>query len=151
MKNVPAALRREVIRRAEGRCEYCRLAQASEQATFHIDHITPRAAGGATASENLALACASCSLRKGARQTAVDPATGERVSVYHPRRQRWQEHFRWDGLLLVGHTPSGRATVMLLKLNTPQILELRREEASRGRHPPRPPRGSAGRRLPPKG
>jgi 5-methylcytosine-specific restriction endonuclease McrA len=89
MTNIPAALRREVIRRARGRCEYCGLAQAGEQATFHIDHIIPRTAGGATLSENLALACVSCSLRKGPRQTAVDPVTGEWVPLYHPRRQRW--------------------------------------------------------------
>lgn len=151
MTNVPAVLRREVIRRAGGRCEYCGLAQAGEQATFHIDHITPRTAGGVTTSENLALACVSCSLRKGPRQTAVDPATGEWVPLYHPRRERWLHHFGWDGVRLIGRTPTGRATVTLLKLNTPQILDLRRDEVSRGRHPPPLTRGLTGRRLPPKG
>jgi len=150
MKSVPAALRREVIRRAGGRCEYCRLAQAGEQATFHIDHITPRSAGGGDVSENLALACVSCSLRKGPRQSAIDPVTGERVPLYHPRRDQWGQHFRWDGVRLVGLTPSARATIMLLKLNTTQILDLRRDEVVTGRHPPSSPR-AFDRRLPPKG
>jgi hypothetical protein len=39
---IPAALRRLVEARAAGRCEYCRLAQASQEAVFHIDHVIPR-------------------------------------------------------------------------------------------------------------
>jgi hypothetical protein len=37
----------------------------------------PVVAGGESTSENLALACVSCSLRKGARLVTVDPHTGE--------------------------------------------------------------------------
>ena len=62
-EHIPARLRREAIRRARDRCEYCRLAQTGQAATFHIDHIVPRAAGGRTISQNLALACVTCSLR----------------------------------------------------------------------------------------
>ena len=76
MSSIPAQLRRLVIERAAGRCEYCGLSQEGQEATFHIDHITPVVAGGATIETNLALACVSCSLRKGARQTAIDPQTG---------------------------------------------------------------------------
>lgn len=81
MSNIPARLRRLVIRRSGGRCEYCRLAQAGQEATFHIDHVTPVASGGERVAENLALACVSCSLRKGARQTAVDPQTSDEVPL----------------------------------------------------------------------
>ncbi len=73
MSDIPARLRRLVIRRAAERCEYCGLSQAGQEATFHLDHITPVVAGGPTTAGNLALACVSCSLRKGARQTAPDP------------------------------------------------------------------------------
>ncbi len=76
MSPIPAALRRLVIQRASDRCEYCQLAQAGQEATFHIDHITPVTANGETISENLALACVSCSLRKAARQEAEDPFRG---------------------------------------------------------------------------
>ena len=56
-------------------------------ATFHIDHIIPVVAGGETTSDNLALACVSCSLRKGARQELKDLQTGETVTIFNPRQQ----------------------------------------------------------------
>ena len=71
--DIGAALRRLVTARARERCEYCGLAQAGQEATFHIDHIVPRASKGPTAADNLALACVSCSLRKEARRSALDP------------------------------------------------------------------------------
>jgi hypothetical protein len=42
---IPAVLRAAVFRRAGGRCEYCGLAQAGQEAAFHIDHVTPLAGG----------------------------------------------------------------------------------------------------------
>jgi hypothetical protein len=136
MESIPARLRRRVIRRANNRCEYCGLAQIGQEASFHIDHITPESMGGPTSEENLALACISCSLRKGARQSGLDSETGERVALFHPRRDDWNTHFRWDGFTIVGLTPKGRATVKLLRLNRPSIHAIRQEEAYRGRHPP---------------
>ena len=53
--------------------------------------------------------------------------------MFHPRRQRWRDHFRWDGFRIVGLTPTGRATVAALQMNRPLILAIRREEAARGR------------------
>jgi hypothetical protein len=73
MKAIPAALRRLVVRRAGNRCEYCRLSQEGQEATFHVDHIVPASADGETVEENLAWACVSCSLRKESRQTGLDP------------------------------------------------------------------------------
>ena len=135
MRYIPAKLRRLVIRRAAGRCEYCGLSQAGQEATFHIDHIIPVTAGGLTAAENLALACVSCSLRKSARQTAVDPQTGEEAALFHPRQDVWSEHFQCRGVKLVGITATGRATVKALSLNRAAILAIRQEEVARGRHP----------------
>lgn len=135
MTYIPAVLRRLVIERADDRCEYCGLAQASQVATFHIDHVEPVAAGGATTEDNLALACVSCSLRKGARQSAIDPLTGEEAPIFNPRTERWGEHFRWDELRVIGLTATGRATVDALALNRPAILLIREEETYRGRHP----------------
>jgi hypothetical protein len=133
---IPANLERLVKQRADGRCEYCRLAQAGQEAIFHVDHVVPKAASGATAAENLALACVSCSLRKGARQRAIDPVTGEPAALFNPRTDAWTEHFRWDGPAVVGVTPVGRATVAALHMNRPLILAIRAEEMARGRHPP---------------
>jgi hypothetical protein len=132
MSEIPARLRRVVVLRAGDRCEYCRLAQKGQEATFHIDHILPKVAGGRTTAANLALACVSCSLRKEARRSAIEPNTNRRVALFHPRRQRWRDHFRWEGFRIVGLTPTGRATVAALQMNRPLILAIRQEEAARG-------------------
>ena len=136
MSHVPAHLRRLVIHRAENRCEYCLLSQIGQKATFHIDHIIAEANGGKTEAKNLALACVSCSLRKEARQSGMDVETGKRIPLFHPRRDAWNEHFRWNGLEVEAITPKGRATIQTLKLNRPSILVIRDEESFRGRFPP---------------
>ncbi len=136
MSEVSGRLRRLVVNRAKGRCEYCCLSQEGQEAAFHIDHIVPRVSGGPTEINNLARACVSCSLRKEARRSARDPETGRKVPLFHPRRQRWADHFRWDDVLVVGLTPTGRATVAALQMNRALILAIRQEEAARGRHPP---------------
>ena len=126
----------QVVQRAAGRCEYCCLSQESQEAAFHIDHVIPRAAGGPTTLDNLALACVSCSLRKWAKQTAPDPDSRQETPLFNPRTQVWAEHFRWEGERIVPLTTSGGATVAALAMNRPLILAIRQEEAVRGRHPP---------------
>ena len=135
MSRIPRRLRRLVTLRARGRCEYCGLSQAGQEATFHIDHVVPSAKRGRTALDNLALACVSCSLRKEARQSALDPETGRQVKLFNPRRQRWQDHFRWNGVQLIGLTATGRATISALRMNRSLILAIRNEEMKHGRHP----------------
>ena len=134
--SIPAWLRREVIQRAGQRCEYCRLSQMGQEAAFHLDHIHPVADGGETTSENLALACVSCSLRKGARRRARDPLTGREIPLFHPRWQAWNGHFVWKGNRIQGTTPTGRATADMLKLNRALAVAIRAEERRHGRHPP---------------
>ena len=136
---IPLDLRFQVSERALGRCEYCGLAQAGQEATFHVDHITPVVAEGSTRLDNLALACVSCSLRKGARQFFVDPKSGDSVDVFHPRKNQWEDHFSWLGSQVVGKTSIGRAAVESLKLNRELIIAIRNEEALLGRHPPSSP------------
>lgn len=135
MSNIPVFLRKLVIRRAGNICEYCHLSQKGQEATFHIDHIKPVASGGETIAENLALACVSCSLRKGAKETATDLETNKKVSMFHPRLDNWNENFEWDGVILKGLTAKGRATIKELDLNRSLILAIREEEILLGRHP----------------
>jgi hypothetical protein len=133
---VPASLDRRVRERARHRCEYCRLSQARQHATFHVDHVWPTIESGPTTLENLALSCVSCSLRKGRRTTAPDPEDGEIARLFNPRTDVWAEHFEIaDGFLIAGKTPVGRATVAALRLNHTLAVEIRAEEASRGRYP----------------
>lgn len=136
MSDTPAALARQVVERAGNRCEYCGLSQVGQEATFHVDHVVPRAADGPTVLDNLALACVSCSLRKGARRSAPDADTVTQVPLFNPRSEQWSDHFRWDGARVEGLTPTGRATLAALEMNRPLILSIRYEEAERGRHPP---------------
>ena len=136
MATIPASLRRLVIQRADNRCEYCGISQIGQVATFHIDHIVPVVADGETIAENLALACVSCSLRKGARQNLEDSETGKVVSIFNPRQQAWKEHFDWNGVQVVGLTATGTATVQALDLNRATMLAIRAEEELLGRHPP---------------
>src|ERR1700677_1421335 len=65
-----------VWRRAQSRCEYCQLSSALYPAPFQIDHIVARQHGGATVSENLALACIHCNRYKGPNIAGIDPENG---------------------------------------------------------------------------
>lgn len=134
--NIPAAMRRKVMLRADGRCEYCQLAQAGQEAAFHVDHIVPEADGGLTELPNLALACVSCSLRKGARRAAPDPVTRKLTRFFHPRNDDWRAHFEFEGLRVVGLTAVGRATVAALQMNRTTLQLIRAEGIFTGRHPP---------------
>jgi hypothetical protein len=57
----------------------------------------------------------------------VDPISGELVPLFHPRRDRWAEHFLFHGVRIQGITSAGRATVKVLAMNDPRRLELRSE------------------------
>jgi hypothetical protein len=60
------------------------------------------------------------------------------VALYHPRQHTWEEHFNWneDYSLLVGISPTGRASVELLQLNRDSVVNLRRVLFIMGEHPP---------------
>lgn len=120
------AIRTLVRRRAADRCEYCRLRQEdSPLAALRIEHIRPRKHGGTDHEENLCLACVDCNLHKGPNLTGIDPGTGAVTELFHPRRQRWEDHFTWDGVWLVGKTAVGRTTVRVLEMNSETQVELR--------------------------
>ncbi|MBM4459429.1 MAG: HNH endonuclease [Chloroflexi bacterium] len=137
MSPIPVSprLRRLVIERAADRCEYCLLHQEDTPFTHQIDHVFPLKHGGATTSENLALACLDCNRYKGSDLSAIDPATGLVVQLYNPRTQTWRQHFQCDGAAIRGVTPSGRATVNLLRLNSSLRMLQRRALLDAGRYP----------------
>ena len=120
-----ATTRDLVRRRADHRCEYCLLHQDYSELTHHVEHIIAKQHGGSDDIGNLAQACHRCNLSKGPNLTGVDPASGELVPLFHPRRDRWNSHFVFHGARIQGITPSGRATVMVLAMNDARRLELR--------------------------
>ena len=120
---------RHVIARAGNRCEYCRMHQSLQGATFHIEHIIPQSAGGPDASENLALACPSCNLGMSNRMLVADPETGHEVALFNPRKDRWGDHFAWGpDRQILALSASGRATIAALGLNNPRRLRIREAE-----------------------
>ncbi|MBI2808250.1 MAG: HNH endonuclease [Planctomycetes bacterium] len=118
--------RRQVWSRANYRCEYCQLHQDDEPYyRFHVEHITSKQHGGGDGLANLALACHHCNRHKGTNLSSIDPRTGNVVTLFHPRRQRWDRHFRRLGGRVVGRTQCGRATVALLCMNMRDRVEIR--------------------------
>ena len=120
-------LRRKIFEHFGGCCAYCRSPLYLLPGSEHIEHIIPRAAQGLTVEENLCLCCPRCNSRKGIHTKAIDPITGKRVPLFHPRQQRWGDHFRWTPRLLriVGRTATGRATIHFLRLNDSRFLRAR--------------------------
>ena len=104
----------------------------------HLPHRPryPRGRRRRTTLDNLALACVSCSLRKGARQGTPDPGDGSEVELFNPRRDTWSQHFAWNGTEVIAHTPTGKGTIVALQLNRPAVRAIPFEELLRGRHPP---------------
>ena len=106
--------------------------QASSVLPFEIDHIISEKHGGGATEENLALACCYCNRFKGPNISGVDPITGAIARLYHPRRDKWEEHFFWHGATLVGRNPVGRATVAVLRINAAGHLRLRESLRAEG-------------------
>jgi len=88
-------------------------------AAHEIDHIIARKHGGRTIADNLALSCALCNKHKGSDVASIDPDTETIVPLYHPRRDRWSDHFQVHTAHFVPLSPTGRVTVRLLQLNHP--------------------------------
>jgi hypothetical protein len=125
---VPVALRRRVAQLALHRCGYCLRSEELMGMPMTIEHIIPKAVGGLTTEENLWLACPSCNQFKGTQIRARDPRSGDWVKLFNPRLQVWDEHFAWsiEGIQIIGKTPCGRATVIALQMNNPEIVVTRR-------------------------
>jgi hypothetical protein len=77
-----------------------------------------------TPPDNLAFACVSCNRAKGGDVGSIDLSSGEFVRFFHPRTDRWSDHFRLAGNDIEGITAIGRATVRILGFNEPgRVLE----------------------------
>ncbi|HEY3967148.1 MAG TPA: HNH endonuclease signature motif containing protein [Planctomycetaceae bacterium] len=129
------ALRQLVFARANETCEYCRLAAEFDPLPFCVDHIIAQQHHGPTVESNLACSCFSCNSCKGPNLAGIDPDTGQLTRLFHPRSDRWSEHFRWDGPSLRATTPIGRVTIYVLDINDPVRTEHRRWLIEEGSFP----------------
>ncbi len=93
---ISTSLRRLIDERDKNRCVYCLTTEENCGLRMHVDHIIPEVVGGKTTLDNLCLACFSCNVSKGPRQTGVDSLTQEVVALFHPLHQNWHNHFTWD-------------------------------------------------------
>ena len=130
-------LKNRLRERANGLCEYCLSPESYSSSPFVGEHIIPIAKDGDDQLENLAFACAGCNNFKYDCVEAYDSVSGTWVPLFHPRQDVWSEHFRWNTncTQMIGISPTGRATIQRLKLNRPQVTNLRKILFERGEHP----------------
>lgn len=120
-------LRRLVQERAKNKCEYCLMSDKFSFFPHEIDHIIAEKHGGKTEEDNLAYTCWRCNRYKGSDLGSYDRLTKEFSFLFHPRKQPWLEHFMFENFKIVGLTPEGRTTVILLKLNQEDRLAERQK------------------------
>jgi hypothetical protein len=125
MPEIDAVLRAMVRLRAGGRCEYCGISEGFTLAEHEIDHVIAIKHCGETADHNLALCCTLCNRFKGSDIASLDPESGQLTPLFHPRTDRWDEHYRIQDGEIVALTAKGRVAVRLLRLNRPARVKER--------------------------
>ncbi len=120
--DITEALRTEVAGRAQQRCEYCRIHESDTGFRHQLDHIVSRKHGGKSTVENLAYACVLCNRSKGADVASIHRTSGEIMRLFHPRRDRWADHFEIDASLIRARSEVGAVTLELLRFNAPERL-----------------------------
>lgn len=126
-----------VVSRAGDRCEYCVLPQAGYAATFNVDHIVASQHRRDDDPSNLAWCCPKCNRKKGPNLAGIDPQTQAVILLFNPRTDRWSDHFRWSGPVVIGLTACGRATVAVLDLNHDDRIRLRQSLIAEGAYFPK--------------
>ena len=136
---IPTAVQELVKKRAKGFCEYCIIPANFSPDTFPFDHIIPISLGGTSDSDNLAQTDGGCNGHKHNKTHHFDPLTHQFVRLFHPRKDKWHDHFQWneDETIIIGTTPIGRATADLLQVNRPSNINLRKLLRAAGLHPPK--------------
>lgn len=81
--------------------------------------------GGQTISDNLGLCCTVCNRFKGSDIASIDFQTGRLTPLFHPRIDRWNDHYELRNGEILGLTAAGRATVRLLQMNRPTRIKER--------------------------
>ena len=134
-ESVSRADRFTVASRAFHRCEYCLLHQEDSFQSHAVDHIVSRKHRGDSSLTNLAYACASCNAWKGTDIAGYSSEDGSLTPLFHPRRDRWEEHSRLLDGEIVPRTAIGETTARLLKLNLAGRISERLILAEAGRYP----------------
>ncbi|MEH2236268.1 HNH endonuclease [Nostoc sp.] len=113
--------------RANHHCDYCQAPELIFNFPFEVEHIIPLSQQGENDQANLALACRSCNLRKGTRISGIVPGSNTEVSFFHPRQDKWSEHFQVDTQSgkIIGITSLGKVTIEYLEMNSASQMAAR--------------------------
>ncbi|HWQ32674.1 MAG TPA: HNH endonuclease signature motif containing protein [Blastocatellia bacterium] len=113
--------------RAANRCEYCRAPEVAFNFPFEVEHIIPLSREGSQEDGNLALSCRSCNVFKSDCLTGFDEMTQSEAQLFHPRLDRWDEHFQVNLAtgMIEGLTAAGRATAACLRMNSTSQVRAR--------------------------
>lgn len=132
---VTAELRRVVVGRANGLCEYCLIHEADPWLGCQVDHVISEKHRGQTSAENLAYACVYCNRRKGTDLGSIAESTGNLVRFFNPRVDRWSEHFCIEGAFIEPLTEIGEVTIQIFDINSVGRLLERQSLIAIGRFP----------------
>jgi hypothetical protein len=132
---VSAELRRLVVARAGGLCEYCLIAEEDTFYGCQVDHIISEKHGGPTHEDNLSFACMFCNQAKGSDVGSIHWETGQFVRFFNPRSDRWGDHFTLVGTKIECVTVIGAVTARILGFNTAERLLERQTLQDMNRYP----------------
>ena len=135
---IPIAIQRAIIALSKDYCEYCLIPAAFATDFYNFDHIIPVSKNGRSELKNLARCCSICNGHKHDKMTYLDPFTQQLCRLYHPRQDKWADHFQWslDDLHVIGKTAIGHTTIALLQLNRSNAVNLRKLLKMANLHPP---------------
>ncbi len=125
-----------VAQRAGYRCEYCQLPEAYTTLPFQLDHVIATKHEGSTDATNLAYACLHCNSFKGPNLSGRDHEQGRTVRLFHPREDDWDDHFEWEGPVLMPRTLIGKVSIAVLRINLPDRVAVRAALIDEGVFPP---------------
>ncbi len=117
MGRISESVRKQVRKRANGICEYCKIPDNVTHYSHQVDHIIPPRHGGVDEIQNLAWACFYCNNNKGTDIATYDLPSRKPVFLYNPYYDEWSEHFEIQDGYVLSKTAQGRGTARLLKMN----------------------------------
>jgi len=128
--------RRLVKERAEFYCEYCLVPELFSFIGYELDHIISKKHGGTNDPENLAWSCAFCNYCKGTDIGTILLPSMQLVRFFHPRTDRWSDHFEVSGGMIVPRTEIGEGTSKIFQFNQIDRLLERTTLVNAGLYPP---------------
>ena len=124
-----------MVARADTLCECCLIHEDDTVFGCEVDHVISAKHGGTAEPDNLAYACVFCNRAKGSDIGSGVQGTGAYVRFFHPRVDRWVEHFTLDGVIIAALSDIGEVTSRILAFNTSERLLERQVLRDVGRYP----------------